>query len=70
MGMNLKTWLNMEKGRAKTLAAQLGVSQGRITQMADGGVPVKYMLEICRLTENAVTLEQMVGNRTPHTETA
>lgn len=61
--MNLKNWLNAEKGRATALAQRLGVTCGRITQIADDGVPLKYMMEIISVTEGAVTLEEMVVNR-------
>lgn len=63
--MKLKTWLNEERGRATALAAELKVSIGRISQMADDGVPPKYMLAVRAFTKDAVTLESMVQDRTP-----
>lgn len=73
--MNLKTWLKAKPGRATALAKRLGVTCGRITQIADDGVPLKHMSKIISVTDGAVTLEEMVFNRqTPrtarHTETA
>jgi len=61
----LKTWLDMERGRATALAETLGVSPGRITQMADDGVPVKYMKQVIAFTGGAVSLESLVDDRTP-----
>ena len=60
---NLKTWLKEERGRALALARHLGLSQGRITQMASDGVPDKYKLAIREFTGGAVTLESMIETR-------
>lgn len=62
--MNLKTWLNEERGRYTALAAELGVSVGRISQMADDGVPPKYMLAVRAFTKDVVSLESLVQDRT------
>ena len=59
--MELKTWLNQERGRAAALAAHLVLTPGRISQIADEGVPKKYMLRIRDFTGNAVTLECMAA---------
>lgn len=61
----LKSWLDAERGRATLLAAHLGLSLSRISQMADDGVPPKYMLAVRDFTRKAVTLESMVKARTP-----
>jgi len=63
--MKLKTWLEMERGRATALAEKLGVSTGRITQMSDDGVPIKYMKQVIAFTGGAVSLESLVDDRTP-----
>lgn len=63
--MNLKDWLSAERGRHKALAAHLDVSPGRVTQMADDGVPLKFMVAVQKFTQGAVTLEEMVSQRTP-----
>lgn len=65
--MNLKTWLVAERGRATALASHLGVTDGRISQMADEGVPTKHMFRVRAFTKNAVTLESMVQAKTPST---
>lgn len=57
--MELKTWLNQERGRATALATHLNLSLGRISQIAEEGVPKKYMLRVRDFTSNAVTLECM-----------
>ena len=59
--MELKTWLNQERGRATALATHLHLSLGRISQIADEGVPKKYMLRVRDFTGNAVTLECMAS---------
>ena len=61
--MNLKDWLSLEKGRHKALTSELRLSPGRITQMAQTGVPAKYMLAVRDFTGGAVTLEEMVEER-------
>lgn len=63
--MNLKTWLDEERGRCTALAAHLGVTVGRVSQIADEGVPAKYMLKVRDFTKNKVRLESMVLERTP-----
>jgi DNA-binding transcriptional regulator YdaS (Cro superfamily) len=63
--MSLKSWLSEERGRATALAERLGVSLSRVSQMADDGVPPKYMLIVRDFTGGAVTLESMVEARTP-----
>lgn len=59
--MELKTWLNQERGRATALAAHLHLSLGRISQIAEEGVPKKYMLRVRDFTGNSVTLECMAS---------
>lgn len=63
--MNLKPWIEAERGRNKALATHLGVSEARMSQIADDGVPNKYMLKIRDFTGGAVSLEEMVQARTP-----
>ena len=64
-GMDLKTWLDAERGRYTELARHLDVTVGRVSQMADDGVPPKFMLDVRDFTKGAVTLEEMVRARTP-----
>jgi len=61
--MNLKTWLDEERGRYAALAAHLDVSAGRMSQIADDGVPNKYMESVRDFTGGVVTLESMVRER-------
>lgn len=63
--MNLKTWLKAKRGRSAALAAYLGLSRGRITQMADEGVPPGLMLKVRDFTGGEVPLESLVADRTP-----
>jgi predicted XRE-type DNA-binding protein len=69
--MQLKTWLDEERGRYTALATHLGVTVSRVSQMADDGVPPKFMLSVRTFTGDAVTLEDLVEARTPgHTSSA
>lgn len=61
--MKLKAWLEAERGRHKALASYLGVSPGRLTQMAQSGVPAKHMLAVRDFTSGDVTLEEMASER-------
>lgn len=63
--MDIRTWLEQERGRTTALAAHLGVSLGRVSQMAQEGVPTKHMLAVRDFTAGSVSLEEMVGARTP-----
>jgi DNA-binding transcriptional regulator YdaS (Cro superfamily) len=63
--MDLQQWLIAERGRHKALAAHLKVSPGRVSQMAQAGVPIKFMLAVRDFTRGEVTLEDMVKARTP-----
>lgn len=63
--MKLKIWLLAERGRTVSLARHLGVSKGRVSQMAEVGVPPKYMLAIRDFTKAEVSLESLVEDRTP-----
>lgn len=63
--MELKKWLEAERGRFTALASHLDVTVGRVSQMADDGVPPKFMLSVRDYTGGEVTLEDMVTARTP-----
>lgn len=68
--MKLKTWLDEERGRSKALADHLAVSPGRISQMAEDGVPPKFMFSVRDFTGGAVSLEELVEARTPEAKAA
>lgn len=61
--MTLKHWLEQERGRSKALAAHLDLTPGRVSQMADDGVPAKYMLSVRDFTNGEVALETLVRER-------
>jgi hypothetical protein len=63
--MDLKSWLDAERGRYTDLARHLDVSVGRVSQMAADGVPVKFMAEVVVFSKGVVTLAEMVQARTP-----
>lgn len=60
---SLRDWIDAERGRAAALATHLGVTPARLTQIADAGIPVKFMLRVREFTGGAVSLESMVKNR-------
>ena len=62
---SLRDWIDEERGRSAALAAHLGVSPARMSQIADAGVPVKFMLQVNSFTRGAVTLESMITLRDP-----
>ena len=68
--MELKEWLDAERGRYRALAEHLGLTVGRISQMSVDGVPVKYMLAVCRFSGGAVTLDCLVRARAPESAAA
>jgi DNA-binding transcriptional regulator YdaS (Cro superfamily) len=61
--MKLKFWLDQERGRYTALANHLGVSVGRVSQMADDGVSTKYLFSVRDFTHGQVTLEELVEAR-------
>lgn len=58
--IDLKTWLSQERGRAKALAACLGVSKARMSQIARGEVPREHLLAVRDFTGGEVSLEAML----------
>ena len=63
--MNLKTYINSERGRAAALAARLdGVSPSYLSQMASGKASIspKRAAEIEAITNKAVTRQEMFPN--------
>jgi DNA-binding transcriptional regulator YdaS (Cro superfamily) len=62
--MKLKHWLDEERGRYTALAVHLGVSVGRVSQMADDGVSTKYLFAVRDFTSGSVSLEELVEART------
>lgn len=59
--MKLNQWLDEERGRAQALAEHLGISAGRMSQIAaDGRVPQKHMRATSEFTGGAVSFEEMV----------
>ena len=59
--MHLREWLDSERGRYGALAAHLGVTLGRVSQMARDGVPKAHMLAVRDFTVGAVTVEEMLA---------
>lgn len=59
--MQLKHWLDSERGRYGALATHLGVSLSRVSQIARDGVPKTYLLTIRDYTDGAVSIEDMLA---------
>ena len=54
--MNLILWLDQVPGRYTTLAANLDVSVGRISRIADDGVALTHVKLIGEFTDEVVSL--------------
>ncbi len=63
--MQLKEWLDLERGRYGELAVRLGVTRGRVSQMARDGVPRVHLLEVRDHTDGAVSVEEMLASSVP-----
>lgn len=59
--MNLKTYIDSERGRAGALAARLGVSPSYLSQLASGKSPIspKMAVKIWRESDFVVTRQEM-----------
>jgi hypothetical protein len=58
--MELHAWLDDKKGRARDLAAHLGVSKTAVSLWRANGIPVAYMPQIHDFTRGAVSIDEMV----------
>lgn len=67
---DLKTWLSQERGRAKALAAHLGVSKSRMSQMVSGGVSREHLIAVRDFTKGEVSLEALLMQPTTAQEEA
>jgi predicted XRE-type DNA-binding protein len=56
----LKLWLDGEHGRYRALATALGVTKGRVSQMARDGVPKSHLIAVRNFTGGAVSIEEML----------
>lgn len=61
--MNLKSWLEAEKGRSAALAEHFSKTPAAISQWKTNGVPVALMRAVRDFTGGEVTLEDMVPER-------
>ncbi len=58
--MKLKAWLDSERGRYARLASLLGVTVGRVSQIARDGVPKAHLLAVRDFTGGEVSIEDML----------
>lgn len=58
--MDLKTWLESEKGRGALLAGHFDLTPSAVSQWKTNGVPLSLMKAVRDFTGGAVTLEEMV----------
>ena len=63
--MNIKSWLEEEKGRAMALSRHFGVTPSAVSQWKQNGVPRRLMRDVLAFTGGGVSLNDMV----PHSET-
>ena len=63
--MRLKDWLDAERGRYKALADDLGLTVGRVSQMARDGVPKAHLIAVRDFTGGEVSIEEMLDTATP-----
>jgi DNA-binding transcriptional regulator YdaS (Cro superfamily) len=65
--MDLKTYITAERGRASTLAAELGVSLSYLSQMANGTAPIspERCVEIEQKTAGAVPRQHLKRDEWP-----
>ena len=61
--MDITTWLEGERGRARALAAHLGLQPAAITHWKTTGVPLRHMSQVAALSGGAVTVEEMARER-------
>lgn len=60
MRTKLQIWLDAEKGRYTDLAEHLGLSLGRVSQIASSGVPKRYLRAVRDFTGGELTLEDLI----------
>ena len=61
--MDIKTWLEAEKGRATAMATHFGKTPAAISQWKTNGVPLDLMKAVRDFTSGQVTLEEMVPEK-------
>ena len=68
IAMELKTWLQKERGRRSELAAYLGIKPPQVSDWTTGlqAVPIVHMAAIEAFTNGEVTRQEMCPDRWPH----
>lgn len=56
----LLRWLDAESGRHAGLAAHLGLSKGRISQISRNGVPKRYLIAVREFTGGELSLDDLL----------
>jgi hypothetical protein len=59
--MKFSAWVEEEEGRGAMLAAHFDVTPSAISQWKKNGVPKDNMLEVRRLSDGRVSLEEMLA---------
>ena len=59
-GMNIKSWLEAEKGRAMALSRHFGLTPSAVSQWKTNGVPRRLMRDVLSYTGGIVSLNDMV----------
>lgn len=63
--MDLKQWLEAERGRATAMADHFGVNKTAVFGWKVNGVPPDRMKAVREFSAGAITLEEMVPDPTP-----
>jgi hypothetical protein len=59
--MTFADWLDAERGRASEVAARFKVSISAVSQWRTNGVPTDNILEVHKLSDGAVSLEELLS---------
>jgi len=61
--MNFTEWLDSERGRAVLVAKHFAVTLGAVSQWKTDGVPPDRMRDVARLSDGAVSVDEMLSYR-------
>jgi DNA-binding transcriptional regulator YdaS (Cro superfamily) len=68
--MELRTWIEDERGRLKALAEHFEITPSAVSQWLNNGVPVDRIAAVRDFTAGVVTLEDMLPKAAPSQERA
>ena len=68
--MQLRTWIEEERGRLKALAEHFEITPSAVSQWLNNGVPVDRIAAVRDFTSGVVTVEDMLPPSTQQRERA